>query len=86
MDLPDLKQLKKLALACRKAGIRQFKSGDFEFILAEDLPSKPIRKSKKVVQQQQQNTLEIESDGLTQEEKLFWSVIPHDTEPAKKDA
>lgn len=75
MALPTPKELKKLADACRKAGITHFKSGDIEFTLSEaPLVHKASKKLPNVPVQQHE---EIESegwDGLSNEEKLFWSV------------
>ena len=47
MTLPDIKALKKLASACRSAGIKHFKGVDFEFTLSEEPPviRKRLRKT-----------------------------------------
>lgn len=75
MTLPTAKELKKLAAACRKAGITHFKQGDLELDIAEELPKKPRKASHASIESTQPSN--IESDGwdtLTEEEKLFWSV------------
>lgn len=71
MALPTPKELKKLADTCRKAGIRTFKCGDIEFTL-DDAPPAQKRPKKAAESASESNT--IESDGLTDEELLFWSV------------
>ena len=69
MPVPTAKELKKLAKACREAGIHYFKSADFEFTLTGVAPEKPTRS--KFVSADTQG--EIESDTLTEEELLYWS-------------
>lgn len=70
MPVPTAKELKKLAKACREAGIHYFKSADFEFTLTGVAPEKPTRN--KFAQTDVQG--EIESDSLTEEELLYWST------------
>lgn len=70
MPVPTAKELKKLAKACREAGIHYFKSADFEFTLTGVAPEKPTRN--KFAQTDIQG--EIESDSLTEEELLYWST------------
>jgi len=70
MPLPTAKELKKLAKACREAGIHYFKSSDFEFTLNGVAPEKPHRS--KLSSSDVQG--EIESDSLTEEELLYWST------------
>lgn len=68
MDFPDIKQLKKLADACRKAGIKSFKSPQFEFTLSDELPEP---------KKQQMLPLTEEKGGFpepSEEELMFWSV------------
>lgn len=78
METPNVKLLKKLADACRKAGIKSFKGYGFEFTLDELVPS--AKKQAKVVEEPAKpaadNGPEIpfETDSLTNEELLFWSV------------
>lgn len=74
MNLPDIKQLKKLADACRKAGIKHFKSPEFEFTLTEDAPVKQARQSKGAAPKaSHSDTGEVETSGLSPEELMFWS-------------
>lgn len=71
MDLPNLKQLQKLAQACRKAGIRTFKGYGFEFTL-DDAPTKAPRAAAKGAHNFPDTA--FESDSPTPEELLFWSA------------
>lgn len=70
MSLPSVKDLKQLAKACRKAGIKHFKSGEFEFTLTDDLPA-PIYKSKKIVPDDHASLI---TDSPSEDDLLFWSV------------
>lgn len=70
MDLPSAKELKKLADACRKAGIRQFKGGGIEFTLTDDIPVSPYKQAKRAQEPQG----EIETDELSPEALLMWSA------------
>lgn len=72
MDFPSPKELKKLADACRKAGIRVFKGNGIEFTLSEDAPISNYKKSK--VKAAPQADKPFESDSLSAEELLFWST------------
>jgi len=74
MNLPDIKQLKKLAAACRKAGIRHFKSADFEFTL-EDLPEPKPRKqaSKDMLLSAATDDGRVQTDEMSPDAMLFWS-------------
>jgi len=71
MPIPTAKELKKLAKACREAGIHYFKSGDFEFTLNGIAPEKATKSRKTEAAADVQG--EIETDTLTEEELLFWS-------------
>ena len=73
MNLPDSKALKKLADACRKAGIKHFKNADLEFTLSDEGPvsnykkrtaSAPLSEAAQVFKQ----------ETLTDEQILFWSL------------
>lgn len=67
--LPSPKELKKLADTCRKAGIKHFKSTEFEFTLTDDMPVKPGKRPSTPI-----DNKPFQSDSLTEEELLFWSV------------
>ncbi len=69
MDLPDPKALKKLADACRKAGITSFKGNGFEFTLGD----KPGAAKPKAAPEASGND-SFSSDSISEEALLFWSV------------
>ncbi len=68
----NFKELKKLAAACRKAGIKSYKDSNFEFTLADHLPS-VTRRSKKASRMPTAATGPFETDSLTDEQLLMWS-------------
>lgn len=74
MDKFDVKTLKKLADACRKAGIRSFEGYGYKFELADELPAKPQRKSKNAPTCDVQMPDELKSDTLTDEQLLYYSA------------
>lgn len=74
MSAPDLKTLKKLAAACRKAGITHFKSPDFEFSLAPEVPQAKVVGSRQVPQDNDPSVLTAEDEVLSPEAMMFWSV------------
>lgn len=79
MDFPNLKELKKLAKACRSAGIsgfKYFKDGSYEFQLDPSYSENPKRKSAKSKEnfsEQNSPSLDVETDSLTDEQLMFWS-------------
>ncbi len=81
MTLPTAKELKKLTQACRSAGITAFEGGGIKFTLS-DLPptTKKEASAKSAPVDLGPNT--VESDELTDEQKLFWSSA-FETEPAE---
>lgn len=76
--LPNAKELKKLAEACRKAGICSFKGYGVEFTLSEQIPAKRSRnrgmRPAASAQPSQEDTSPFASDTLSEEELLFFSV------------
>lgn len=80
MSLPTPKELKKLADACRKAGIFSFKCGELEFTLSDKptkvgkshRPSNTGAEVKAVIDEA------FEAEGLTQDALLMWSALPAD--------
>jgi hypothetical protein len=79
MDLPDYKQLKKLADACRKAGIKTFKGFGMEFTLTDEAPVSNYKQTKKSDSPATKPFYtdvdsKIESDSLSDEALLFWSA------------
>lgn len=72
MPLPTPKELLKLAKACRKAGIVEFKAEGIEFTLASAVPPRIVKKPSK----QTSNvpiTSEDDWDGMSELDKLLWS-------------
>jgi len=87
MSLPDLKELNKLITLCRKRGVDYIKAGDLELQLNGDpFTLKKARKRKGRPQAESQEEISepgsIESDGLTDDQKLFWSAQDPSLEPA----
>lgn len=72
------KELKKLAAACRAAGIKNYKTQDFEFTLTDEAPQ-PKRKAKQE-EPSLNNEVFKEMDSLTEEQLLFYSVANTDEE------
>ena len=78
MDSLSPKDLKQLADACRKAGIESFKGFGVEFTLAPKQQAKVAKPKAKVNHSPDKD---IETEELSQDEMLFWSVTG-DTEAA----
>lgn len=80
----DIKSLKKLAAACRKAGIKFFKNAEFEFTLTEDAPVIAYRRANNKAPISESSPISIQSDSLSEEELLFWSsgIAQENEEPA----
>lgn len=82
MELPDLKQLTKLIALCRKQGVSHVKLGEFEITLSGSQPTKksrrynrkPLMGSSILSDQESEADDEIESDELSAESLLLWSV------------
>lgn len=77
--MTDPKELKKLAAACRAAGIKTYKSGDLEFTLNEEAPPSPYKKRKaksSTTASNQDDGQKVVTEGwddLSEEQKLFYS-------------
>lgn len=72
------KEIKKLADACRRAGIKSFKNSEVEFTLSDSLPiahNNTRRVSKITVSDvlQQPDVIVNDETALSEEELLFWS-------------
>jgi hypothetical protein len=83
-----VKELKKLAAACRSAGIKTYKSGDVEFTLTDEAPLTPYKAAKaalKASDKASQQAEDVESDGLSGDDLLFWSVGETEDLIAPKD-
>lgn len=66
-------ELKKLARICREAGIKHYKTAEFEFTLSDDEPAGHT-KVKSIPLTKAELDKEIESDDLSQDAMLFWST------------
>lgn len=80
MQLPNAKELAKLANACRKAGIKSFKGAGIEFTLTDEAPVKNTKKTAAAVAQDTQGSIESDEPGY--EQLLHWSIAPMDEEKA----
>lgn len=72
----DPKQLKKLAKACRDAGITSYTCPEFSFTLSDTLPTKTGKKS--TVKDYSASEIQTEDtwESLSDMDKLFYSVNP----------
>lgn len=74
MSMPSVSDLKKLASACRKAGIKTFKSSEYEITLTDDAPVSNYKKTKPIDTSEVKTPSDVYEDGaLTQEQLMFWS-------------
>lgn len=76
MNLPDPKALKKLAAACRKAGIKTYKCGDLEFTLTDEAPVSDYKATKRKQAPTKVSDVDVafDTDSLTEEQLLMWST------------
>lgn len=76
MNLPDPKALKKLAAACRKAGIKTYKCGDLEFTLTDEAPVSDYKAAKRKQAPTKVSDVDVafDTDSLTEEQLLMWST------------
>lgn len=72
MSTPDYKNLKKLADACRKAGIKSFKNAELEFTLTDAPPISNYKKRE--AKPRAVEFEEVKDESLTDEQLLFWSI------------
>ncbi len=78
MSLPTPKELKRLAAACRAAGITSFKGEGIEFTLSSEAPVK-AKKAKDIaakVNHDDGKEPDTSEAGLSEEELLMWSSAP----------
>lgn len=69
------KDLKRLADACRKAGIVHYKDADVEFTLGEVPPSNYKRKANgEAIRPDTDHSVDVANDSLTDDALLFWST------------
>lgn len=78
----DPKALKKLAAACRKAGIKSFKGHGVEFTLTDEDPAPKVHKNSRPEPSYESVAAEFQADTLTEEQLLMWSTgaSPDETE------
>jgi hypothetical protein len=75
MAMPTPKELKKIAKACRDAGIKTFKGDGFELTFSDEaLQPKPKRGAKAQQEVISPANSRFESDSPSDEELLLWSV------------
>lgn len=72
------KEIKKLADACRKAGIKSFKNSEVEFTLSDTIPlaqsnTRRVRKATVSDTLEQPDVIINDETALSDEEILFWS-------------
>jgi hypothetical protein len=79
MAFPTAKELKQLAQACRKAGIKSCKVEGLEITLAEAPPVSRYKQRKAssqlLVSSAGDKVDPIDTDSLTEDQLLFWSSI-----------
>ena len=81
----DPKALKKIAKACREAGIKHYKCPEFEFTLTEEEPAPRAKASEKgAAPAANGNSSDFKSDSLSPEDLLYWSVRPVDEDQTGK--
>lgn len=72
------KEIKKLADACRRAGIKSFKNSEVEFTLSDTLPivhniTRRVRKATVSDVLEQPDIIINDETELSEEDALFWS-------------
>lgn len=72
MDQLSPKDLKKLAAACRAAGIKSFEGYGIKFTLSDDAPVSNYKRTKGVTPPDTGKA--FESDTLSEEALLMWSA------------
>ncbi len=70
MALPSPKELKRIAKACREAGIKTFKADGLELTFSDSFE---LPKSKETSVERYASDM-IPTDEMSDEDKLFWSV------------
>ena len=74
------KDLKKLAKACRDAGIKHYKDANIEFTLTEETPVSKYLQAKTLSPNADLKAPQdpFEEESLTQDQLLNWSVVEVD--------
>ena len=84
MALPTVKELKKLAAGCRKAGIKSLKCEGFEFTLTDYTPEPKLKAAAQTAQVGDVRSVidqDFETEALTQDQLLGWSCDPTEEQP-----
>lgn len=79
MAMPTPKELKKIAKACREAGIKRYKGEGFELEFTDEAPTPKRQPKGSPVSPANTNSPANEkftTDSLTEEELLMWSAGP----------
>jgi hypothetical protein len=72
----DAKALKKIADACRKAGITHYKCAEFELTISPDAPPSNYKRRQAAKDPSPATADEvIKTDTLTEEQLLLWSSV-----------
>jgi glutamine synthetase len=74
----NYKELKKIADACRKLGIKHYKSAEFEFTLSDSAPQSNYKKQKTKSYTDDDSEIRVE-DTISDEDLLFWSTVEEST-------
>ncbi len=75
----DTKTLKKIALACRQAGIMHYKCPEFEITLTPDAPQSNYKKRTTKSTPSTSDNIDNQTQ-LTEEQLLFYSVADIDAQ------
>lgn len=70
MEFANLKDLEELFALCRKKGIQSLKLGDVEVVLGDEPNKRAYKRASKTAESDDI----FAEGGLTEEEKLMWSV------------
>lgn len=78
MAMPSPKELKKIAKACREAGIKIYKGEGFELTFTEEAPAPKRAKQapQAPVHAPSPANEKFTTDSLSEEELLLWSASP----------
>lgn len=78
MSLPDIKQLKKIIVLCRKTGVDSIEIDGVKITLGAKpaKTAKVIKKTQPASQSDSSGSDDIETEGLSELEALFWSSDP----------
>lgn len=74
MDLPDIKQLKKIIALCQKTKVQSIEINGFKIVLSDQALEDTTKVSK--TKSNEAPGIPESFDELTEEEKIFWSSDP----------